>query len=111
MIRLLLVAALLTAQTPTIDVQPRMAFAPATVRVRTLTPRDERNRSLCVVYASDVGSNSESCWPLEGEHAAVTDVRYYVLPGGEYDFASVVYRAGAPEVWSAREHVRVISQY
>jgi hypothetical protein len=102
----MLVALLAGAQMPQIDVYPHLSTAPATVRVRTTTPPDARNRMLCVLYASE-DVESMDCWPLEGDRAAITTVRYYLLDAGDYAFRSVVYRAQST-VRSDIETVHVI---
>ena len=88
-----LVALLAAAQAPSINVYPAGGIAPLAVRVRTTIPKDASNRAACVFVVSDVGEESESCWSLDGDRAAVTTTRFYELSAGEYKFGLTVERA------------------
>jgi hypothetical protein len=92
-----LLLALARVLNPTLSIYPQSGLAPLTVRVRAVVEPDPSNRAACIQY--DSGDNASiSCWPLNGDHAARAETRYFTLEGGEYDFEVEVQRASAPEV-------------
>lgn len=94
---------------PSVSVSPVTGFAPLTVRVRTSIPRDPANREACLFVVSEEGDSSESCWPLNGDKAPISETRWYVLSAGVYEVGVIVTRGQAPErMESSREKVRVI---
>ena len=73
-----------------IEVSPRMSIAPAMVRVRAIVPPDAANRALQIVADSGVYYRS-SMVPLDGANAAaITEMTFKNLPGGDYDVTVVL---------------------
>lgn len=99
---LLLLVAFLSTAPCSVEAYPRLGFEPLDVRIRTVVERDPRNRSACLIVSSDVGEESQSCWPVEGEEARRTETRFFRLSSGMYVAEIRVHRAGAPDV-----HARV----
>jgi hypothetical protein len=90
-----------------LSVYPQLGMAPMVVRIRASIEPNARNRGACLWLASDDYA-SESCWQLDGDKAARTTVRYFMLEGGDYLVGLDVKVEGAPEVHAPPEHIRVI---
>lgn len=82
-------------------------MAPLSIRVRVTIERDPANRNACLYLRSENSYDTTSCWPLNGDHAARTETRYFLLPQGVYEVGAVVQRASAPESILASQ-VRVV---
>jgi|SRR5262245_22512935 len=93
------------ADTPLrIEVSPRISSAPAVVKVRAIVTPDAANRALHIVV--DSGSYYRSSMvPLDGANAAaVTDMTFKNIPGGEYEVTvALVDAAGRPRTVDRRE--------
>lgn len=73
-----------------IQVSPRMSIAPAMVRVRAIVTPDAANRALQIVAESGAYYRS-SLVPLDGANAAaITEMTFKNLPGGDYDVTVVL---------------------
>lgn len=84
----LLLLALISALSPppevTLKVTPRMAIAPATIRLTVHIEPDQRNREACLSWASEEGLvSSTSCWSLEDSPRTV-EKTFKDLPQGKY---------------------------
>jgi hypothetical protein len=76
----------------TMRVSPAVAFAPATVTVRTTIETNPENRAIQIVAESPEFYRSSEI-PLAGEHAPrTTTVEFRSLPGGMYTVTAVLIR-------------------
>lgn len=106
---LVLALAFLGAPPVSLRLNARYAFAPVEIVVTVSVPRDARNRVLCIVYDSDDGGASTSCWPLAGDTAPITHIRRYVLGPGHYTFIARIGRSDGSEAQSSGQLVEVVS--
>lgn len=107
--KVVLLALLAASSSPSVSVYPVSGIAPLTVRIRTTIPKDAENRSACLFVVSDVGEESESCWTLDGDRAAISTTRYLTLSQGAYEVGLIIERATSPrEVSASREKVTVL---
>ena len=76
-----------------IEVSPMMSMAPAMIRVRAIVTPDAANRALQIVAESGAYYRS-SMVPLDGVNAAaITEMTFKNLPGGDYDVMVVLVEA------------------
>jgi hypothetical protein len=93
----------------TLTVSPAVAFAPATLLVRTTIEADARNRAVEIVAESPNFYRASEI-ELDGEHAPrTTTFRFNSLPSGSYEVKATVRDSGGHTIASARSQVSIIS--
>lgn len=101
---LALLLALSTVRDVKLEVTPRHALAPVTVRARVMVQPHDDNRNLCLEW--ETGS---SCEPLEGQLSRITHYFKVQMPyPGEFHFVARVYRTFDKVVRSEERSVTVI---
>jgi hypothetical protein len=89
-------------------VSPAIAFAPATLVIKTRVEPDADNREMDVVAESDEFYRSSTV-PLDGDRAPVTSTfQLRGLPPGEYEVTAVVAGVNGQQRAVAHAHVTVI---
>jgi hypothetical protein len=84
---------------------PRQGFAPLAVRVRTTVERDDRNRSMCLIWSVD-GFSNKSCQSDTNGHLVRIEEHVLILrEEGTWDIAVVVTRSDGS---AGRAHVSVV---
>ena len=87
---------------------PAIAFAPATLVIKTRVEPDADNREMDVVAESDEFYRSSTV-QLDGDRAPVTSTfRLHGLPPGEYDVTAVVAGVNGQQRAVVHTHVTVI---
>jgi len=86
-----------------IEVSPRVSTAPAAVRVRAFVTPDSANRALEISADSD-SFYRRSLVPLDGVNAAaMTEMVFKNLPGGEYEVIVALVAANGGRTVDKRE--------
>ena len=86
-----------------IEVSPKMSIAPAVVRVRAIVPPDAANRALQIFADSGVYYRS-SMVHLDGANAAaITEMTFKNLPGGDYEVTVVLVDADGRRTTDRRQ--------
>jgi hypothetical protein len=86
-----------------IEVSPLISIEPAMVRIRAIVTPDASNRALQIVAESGSYYRS-SMVPLDGANAAaITEMTFKNLPGGEYEVTVVLVEAGGRRTSDRRQ--------
>lgn len=92
-----------------LKVSPAVAFAPASLVVRTVVQSDAENRAIEIVAESDDYYRSSEV-QLDGDHAPRTNMfEFRSLPPGMYEVRATLLGAGGEQRAEIRQHVNIIS--